>query len=303
MSKAAIGIIAFAALIGTPVLAADMPLKAPPPPPPVSSWTGFYLGGNVGYSWGDARTDLAGNGNVTNIALGGLNSSFDFADSNTARPNGVIGGGQIGYNYQISPKWVLGFEADIQGSGQRGSGLFADTFVAPICFLLGATCLGTTPFIGAALTSYESKIDWFGTVRGRVGLLLTDQLLVYGTGGLAYGEVEVSGNTNLSALIVSPFGGSPLPFMPNTGAFGASKTNVGFSVGGGVEGNFSYWLPAKWTWKLEYLYIDLGSLNATTSFAMANTTSDFSPAAGTITTHTHFTDNIVRVGLNYQFGN
>jgi outer membrane immunogenic protein len=84
---------------------------------------------------------------------------------------------------------------------------------------------------------------------------------------------------------------------------------VGFSIGGGVEGRFSVWLPANWTCKLEYLYVDLGSLNAVTSFAAAppppfapNFTL-FTPLAGSITAHTHFTDNIVRIGLNYKFGN
>jgi outer membrane immunogenic protein len=94
---------------------------------------------------------------------------------------------------------------------------------------------------------------------------------------LAYGDVEVSGNT---VVTVSKFNG--------TGVFSASKTNVGFSVGGGIEG--SAWLPANWMWKLEYLYLDLGSLDVTTFYSSG-------VGGGTITTHTHFTDNIVRVGL------
>jgi outer membrane immunogenic protein len=127
--------------------------------------------------------------------------------------------------------------------------------------------------------------------------------LIYGTGGLAYGEVAVSGNANISAFFPSI---PPLPFTPTTAGFGASKTNVGFSVGGGMEGRLSYWLPPNWTWKLEYLYLDLGSINTTTPFVLP--TPGAVPAGGavsnitgTITTHTHFTDNIVRVGLNYQF--
>jgi opacity protein-like surface antigen len=83
-----------------------------------------------------------------------------------------------------------------------------------------------------------------------------------------------------------------------------SAGNVGFSVGGGIEGRFSYWLPPNWTWKLEYLYLDLGSLDtAPTPFA-ASIPQGVSAAivtTGTISTDTHFTDNIVRVGLNYQF--
>jgi outer membrane immunogenic protein len=69
-----------------------------------------------------------------------------------------------------------------------------------------------------------------------------------------------------------------------------------------MEGRFSYWLPPNWTWKLEYLYLDPGSLDTTMSFAMAGPPANvLVGATGTINTHTHFTDNIVRVGLNYQF--
>jgi outer membrane immunogenic protein len=125
--------------------------------------------------------------------------------------------------------------------------------------------------------------------------LVGNQLLIYGTGGLAYGEVGVSGNTNLSAAIVG--GGA---FTPTTAGFGASKINVGYSVGGGAEG--SYWLPPNWTWKLEYLYLDLGSENTAEPFALPPPGGTVLTAmTGTITTHTHFTDSILRVGLNYKF--
>ena len=85
--------------------------------------------------------------------------------------------------------------------------------------------------------------------------------------------------------------------------FSASTTNVGFSVDAGVEWKFSYWLPANWSWKLEYLYVDLESLDAATPLAgqIATFKTLSLGLAETITTHTHFTDNIVRVGLNYQF--
>jgi outer membrane immunogenic protein len=124
--------------------------------------------------------------------------------------------------------------------------------------------------------------------------LVGNQLLIYGTGGLAYGKLAVSGNANISATIVNG-----APFTPATAGFDASNTNVGFSVGGGVER--SYWLPPNWTWKLEYLYLDLGSVNtAGSSFALAPS-GGTSALTGTITTHTHFTDTILRVGLHYQF--
>src|ERR1700758_3049509 len=118
MKKLATAIAAIA-LIGTPAFAADMAVKAPPlpPPAPVYNWTGWYVGGNVGYSWGNANTDLGGTGSVTSFFnIPPATSSFAFADSHTAKPNGVIGGGQIGYNYQFSPAGIVGFETDFQGS-------------------------------------------------------------------------------------------------------------------------------------------------------------------------------------------
>jgi outer membrane immunogenic protein len=89
------------------------------------------------------------------------------------------------------------------------------------------------------------------------------------------------------------------PFIaPGTSTFSASKTNVGFTLGGGVEGRLS----ANWTWKLEYLYLDLGSLDTPGLFPATILGQGINtPLAGRMPLHTHFTDNIVRVGLNYKY--
>jgi outer membrane immunogenic protein len=132
MKKLLISSIAALGLIGTPAFAADMAVNAlPPAPASAYTWTGWYAGGNVGYSWGNARTDTAGSATIT--ALGtGFTNPFAFANSQTQPVTGVIGGGQAGFNYQVGPQWVLGFEADIQGSGEQGSSNFADPFAGTL---------------------------------------------------------------------------------------------------------------------------------------------------------------------------
>jgi outer membrane immunogenic protein len=259
-------------------------------------WSGFYLGGNLGYGWADPRVDTTGNA-MTISALGGrpFPNSIAFAGSHTAGLNGFVGGGQVGYNYQISRRWLVGIETDIQSSAERGADIFTDVFSAPFCIAIAGPPIHctTAPFNGTATTDYQAKILWFGTVRGRLGALVTDRVLVYGTGGLAYGRVKVAGSTNVDGLLAVGFS----ILQPGTSAFAAERTNVGFAVGGGVESK----IFANWTWKLEYLHLDLGSLDSVTPFPPIVVRGGVTPAVGTMTTHTKFTDDSVRVGVNYKF--
>jgi len=107
---------AFVVLAAASASAADVslsrPVYAPPPPVPVYSWTGIYFGANVGYSWGQSKTDRAG----SLIGLGvNVQESQDI--------DGVIGGVQTGYNYQFGT-WVFGLETGIQASGQKAARRF-----------------------------------------------------------------------------------------------------------------------------------------------------------------------------------
>ena len=109
-----VSVVAFA--WGSSALAADLPVKAPVYRAPVAAaynWTGWYVGGNIGYGWGTADT------NYTDPGFGffGLPTSF----SASQNLSGIIGGGQIGYNWQANNTWVFGLEADFQGSGQKAS--------------------------------------------------------------------------------------------------------------------------------------------------------------------------------------
>jgi outer membrane immunogenic protein len=237
--------------------AADLPVrvKAPPPAPVYYNWTGFYLGVNLGGSWGHQSVDAC-----ATLTAG------TFCDSDTLRMNGVIGGGQIGYNWQFAPffgwgnGWVLGLEADIQGSGQRASRGFSITDV-------------TTGDVFSG--NVEDKLTWFGTVRGRSGIAF-DRTLWYVTGGWAFGDRTIDGT--LSTTIAG---------VPTSTTFSTSKTLNGWTVGAGVE--WAFW--NNWTAKFEYLHIDF-----------TNTGGDFSSTAPIASASVgHLQDEIARAGVNYKF--
>jgi outer membrane immunogenic protein len=139
--------------------AADLRRPAPPPPPPVAAfynWSGFYVGGNVGWGWTDGSADFAIAG-----ARGTLDGSGD----------GFLGGIQAGYNWQNGP-WVIGVELDFQGSTGDGD---------------------VTGLAGGNRVAFNASTPWFGTLRGRLGYAW-DRWLVYATGGALYGKSEFEGN-------------------------------------------------------------------------------------------------------------
>jgi outer membrane immunogenic protein len=273
-------------------VAADIAVKAPPlAPAPVYSWTGWYVGGNLGASFGHAKTDFNGTP-LTATAPAGPTATFTpgLAFSDTEYPSGFIGGGQIGYNWQYSPLIVVGLEADFQGALERDT----NNLSSPFSFVVPGVPTST----GTVVTNYTTNIDWFGTVRGRIGYVWGNgEVLTYVTGGLAYGEVKINGTNTVSglALVTNVFGG---PFSV-TQAIGHSQINTGWVVGYGTEGHLpGNWIPGNWTWKIEGLYMELGTLDAT---SVTSGSSGSFLIGGQVTTHTHFTDGILRAGLNYQF--
>ena len=158
-------------------------------------------------------------------------------------------------------------EADIQASGQKGSttGTCAGGSLAPVA-TLNSTCspghIGdTTPFNVAALPVTENlseRLNWFGTVRDRIGPAITPTILAYMIGGLAFGEVSVS-DTISGTNLIGPQGVNGVTIVPVTGTLGNNTTKVGWTIGGGIEG--TRW--KNWTGKIEYLYVNLGTVSGT----------------------------------------
>lgn len=285
-------------------VAADLPSRKAspvPPPPPPSSWTGLYVGLNAGYAWGDdnalyfANPLAFVNPAATQI---GQTAALAAAASGTntyypASQGGFIGGGQVGYNYQFGGNFVVGLETDFQGLASGGVSRTGGS-VAPWgdYFSSGVT---------TTAQSVSGSLDYLGTVRGRVGYLALPQLLVYGTGGLAYGGVQAK-----AAMLQAD---NPAPYTTNSAWAAAgnySDTRVGWTAGGGVE----YMFMDNLSVKIEYLYYNLGSttlgLGATGRIYNANATYPNNMAGQWHTLlapslSTRFSGNLVRFGVNYHF--
>jgi outer membrane immunogenic protein len=202
---------------------------------------------------------------------------------------GFIGGAQVGYNLQIN-SFVAGLEADIQGLVGSNTSVAGAIFVGPVSPVTG------TPYVTTFNAS--SRLDYLATVRGRLGYLVWPTVLVYGTGGLAYGAVSgsvglTSGNAAYPAIGLSPSWGTTNVF---------SDTRAGWTVGGGLEWMFGPSLGVK----AEYLYYDLGTVTATLGASGAVVLSGF-PGAGSpwftnsSTVSARYSGNILRLGLNYKF--
>jgi outer membrane immunogenic protein len=231
--------------------AADLPRKSAPQafvqPLPIFTWTGFYVGINGGYVFDGGRSSLTG-------STGLLATGLAPAGNVKTLGEGFTIGGTVGYNYQIG-NIVAGLEADLN---------YVD---------LGKT---VSTSIGGLTTTFSQQATYLGTVRGRLGVAF-DRVLIYATGGLAYGDQDAS--TNLGGLGALWSGGK-------------STTRFGYTVGAGLE----YAITNNWSAKVEYLYYDLGKADYTSpQIAGAVIPGVFG------TTRAENKGNLVRAGINYRF--
>jgi outer membrane immunogenic protein len=314
MKRYLMGTLAIAALIAaSPADAGDimMPTKAPtykavpravPVVAPRSGWSGLYLGVHMGAGFtkkadGGAALEALSGGKANACAKSGGKPPFcqnqgGFLQEGIAFP---FGGGQIGYNYEIFPRWILGGEADFSGAALSRTSQIDIT----------ANENGNGNKLAEVTFIQKTHMDWFGTVRQRIGFLLYpgflfDSALIYGTGGLAYGRVvnSITGGAagGNGESCTNPGNGSP-PFCTTGINVGNSGVKAGFALGGGVEVELS----PRWRAKAEYLYIDLANSSLTFNIDEGHGHGNSNKNA-TGFFHDPNVFHSVRLGLNYVWG-
>ena len=262
-----------------------MAVKAPPPPipAPVFSWTGFYVGANVGGAWSpnNGGSDfgplwpgfivLPPQAPIPTLIPGQLGTL-----AGTGNTSGVIGGGQIGYNWQVR-QFVFGVEADADATGLHGSNASATRSFGPPILL--AT-------VNQTVTVNFGNIDWMASFRGRAGVAV-DRALLYVTGGAAVAGIGGSSTT----VVNGP--GIAIPAGTFTATNGGSTTRWGWTAGAGVEWAFNQ----NWSVAGEYRYTDFG--NRGTAFTVPD---GFGGVFGAGTSSSRLTVNQATARLNYRFG-
>jgi len=298
------------ALLGLSIAAhaADLPRRTMAPAPyvavPVFTWTGFYFGVNAGYGWSDNnnhrdRTFVLDEGLLVDDAGVDLGRTEVLVRDSDRKADGFLGGGQVGFNYQFGAGsgLVVGVEADIQGIDLNNDD--DDRFNhngTTFTLLDGATGAIVTDDDFVAVRNGASSLDWFGTARGRIGWAF-DRVLVYGTGGFAFGGGD---NNN----------GCPEGFRSSRDCgFGDDDTRWGYAIGGGVEWalptSFNWFGSSAMTFKIEGLYVNLDDDNnggRTDLVGFNRRTGDAIIVSGAGARHDNETEfGVVRAGVNFKF--
>jgi outer membrane immunogenic protein len=229
-------------------------------PVPVFSWTGCYIGGNVGWGWGRETVSIPNLGVTTGIpGLAGVS-----LPSVTGNTSGVLGGGQVGCNYQFAPSWVIGIEGDGEAANIRGDVTESVSF--------------TNPSTGAFETvtgTAHAQTDWIASITGRLGWTPWERVMLYAKGGAAWAGDKYSAD---------------LPAFNEHIA--TSVTRPGWTIGGGVEWAFWY----NWSAKVEYDFYDFSTLNLSLPGTI------FGAPEVVPGVNVKETISTVKFGINYRFG-
>jgi len=254
---------------------------------PYLAWTGFYVGINGGFAWGNSSVAFTANdpaaiagtcgGGPAGAPVGLRGQCINSVDFHR---DGAVAGGQFGFNWQVNSHWLVGAEADYQWSNLDGS--------VSSSFRLGN--------VGATNMVASQSVESFGTIRARAGVVLAPPLVLYGTGGFALGQVRE--NLRVPAIATNGLtaGGFSYACTLGTACFAgsASQTLLGWSAGAGAE----YAITSNLIFRTELLYVHLSSPTVTAiATAVAAGTSPASIAAGF--SPVYFA--VMRAGLNYKF--
>ena len=271
MRKLLLGMSTFAAvMLGGAAQAADMPLKAPPPPAPVMyNWNGIYIGAHIGGAWFDGNHNDRFDPALTTL------TGFTFVDHGFGHNNGrFIGGGQIGWNYQVS-QWVWGIEGQISGVASNNDDQ-ACGFFAPA---------GANNF----LFRCRDRSGWIASIAARLGVAFgqTGNWLLYVKGGGAFADANfgLRFRDDCATIIV------PATICTSGATFNNNdNTRSGWMVGVGLE--YGAW--GNWSWKLEYNFMDFGHRDIHFDTVLPG---------GRIVHDLDFDRqiNVVKFGLNYHF--
>lgn len=253
-----------------------------------SAWDGFYAGFNSGYMMA-AGNPVTSSSSVQANALDVTGVPYSAAIARSASGSvaldggGALGGAQIGYNLPTTGRFLLGAEADIQAASLSGQSTLTGT---------GSVTDGVSTARVTTDTISEARVDWLGTIRARLGYFATPQMLLYASGGLAYGGVSssVTVNQRWSGLLAAP------TLQTQSGTTTSASLASGWAVGGGFE----WMILPSLSWKAEYLFFDLGARSLGSSTIATTNFTGFSDVVGT-STNLRFSGHILRAGLNYHF--
>jgi outer membrane immunogenic protein len=293
--------VAIGAVLGAgAAIAADLPIKASPPV--VSGWTGFYIGGGLGTrssvidssitaaTIGTPPIPANGVNNANCTTFYGQAGCANGASLDSTAFHGTIYGG---HNWQLSPAWVVGVEADV-GFANKTRSLNGSPFPGIIMDGTASFQLGNT-----AGSSFAAKTNWDSSVRLRAGYLFNPSVLLYATGGAEWINLSQTSNCGTERFGTGPWTCGPLQWQNTTlgpASITQSNTRLGYTAGGGLEAK----LAPQWIVRGEYRYADFGTINNVVTRTATPATASLTPVSVSYSTRvqTHTTT----IGLSYLFG-
>jgi outer membrane immunogenic protein len=268
--------------------------------PVVEDWTGAYIGVELGGKYADTTWTATSLRDAPGVSpASGVQNAIDITSPRTYNPSSFRAGGYLGYNWQINQSWVVGVEGDIASArkSQTAAGFPGCTGII-IGAGLASGCTSNPPGVapgfvgGLGVDSATIEMRWDASIRGRVGFLVAPNLLLYGTGGVAWQNMRSIGAC--SNFFISPYcntSAATIALAPPGQVIQNSTTRMGATVGAGLEAK----IYGNWLLRGEYRYADFRPWNEVFAFMpdpLSNNTYRYQ-----LTVHTH----IVTFGLAYKF--